>query len=56
MFGIEDKWVAGAYVLCIASTVLCLVYGAINWNRGDDEVKPEDRQWVADEKKVEEEL
>ena len=35
MLGIEDKYVALAYILCIASTLLCVVYGVINWNKGD---------------------
>jgi hypothetical protein len=34
MSGIEDKWVAGVYLLCIGSTILCVIYGVINWNRG----------------------
>lgn len=56
MLGIEDKYVALAYILCIASTILCVVYGAINWNRGDDTTKDEDIRWAQEEKKVEEEL
>lgn len=56
MLGIEDKYVAVAYLLCIVSTVLCVLYGAVNWNRGDEPMKGEDVQWAADEKKVEEEL
>lgn len=55
MFGIEDMWVWLAYLLCIASTLLCILYGAIMWNRGDDSVREEDRQWAQEEKKVEEE-
>ena len=54
--GIDDGWVSAAYVLCVLSTLLCVVYGLINWNRGDDEVKKEDAEWAAHEKKVEEEL
>lgn len=56
MFGLEDKYVSLAYLLCILSTVLCVVYGLVNWNRGDDSVKPEDLTWEAKEKKAEEEL
>ena len=56
MFGIEDGYVSLAYLLCIASTLLCVVYGVINWNRGDDEVKPVDQEWAKHEAKVEEEL
>jgi hypothetical protein len=56
MLGIEDKWVALAYVLCIASTLLCLLYGWLNWNRGEEELKQEDIRWAAEEDKVEEKL
>ena len=56
MLGIEDKVVALAYILCIASTILCLIYGAINWNRGDTEAKPKDIHWAEEEKEVEKEF
>jgi hypothetical protein len=56
MFGLEDKYVSLAYLLCILSTVLCVVYGLVNWNRGDDSIKQEDIRWEQAEKKVEEEL
>ncbi|MHC4998980.1 MAG: symporter small accessory protein [Planctomycetota bacterium] len=56
MLGIEDKGVLTAYLLCIASTLLCVIYGFINWNKGDEEVQPDDVKWAAEEKKVEEEI
>jgi hypothetical protein len=56
MFGLEDKYVSLAYLLCILSTVLCVIYGLVNWNRGDDSVQQEDIHWEQAEKKVEEEL
>ena len=56
MLGIEDKFVWLAYLLCILSTLLCVVYGALNWNRGDEQVKGEDVQWAAEENRVEKEL
>ena len=57
MLGIEDKWVAAAYLLCIGSTVLCAVYGLIMWNRGGrPEQTAKDVRWAEEEKKVEEEL
>lgn len=56
MLGIESKGVLLAYMLCIASTLLCVVYGAINWNKGQDEPQPDDVTWAKEEKKVEEEL
>jgi len=56
MFGIEDTYVWLGYLLCIASTVLCVIYGLITWNRGDKAVDQEDIQWAAEEEKVEEEI
>ena len=56
MLGIEDKWVALAYLLCRVSAVLCLVYGWFNWNRGDETVQEEDIHWAAEEDKSEEKL
>ena len=56
MLGINDTWVMLAYGLCIASSLLCVIYGLINWNRGDDSVNEEDVHWAEEEKKVEEEL
>jgi len=56
MFGIEDTYVWLVYLLCIASTVLCVIYGLITWNRGDEAVEQEDIQWAAEEEKVEEEI
>lgn len=35
VFGIEDPWIWGVYVLIVLSTILCIVYGLINWNKGE---------------------
>lgn len=56
MLGIDDPWVWSAYLLCIASTVACVVYGAAMWNRGDEPVAKEDVRWAAEEKEIEKEL
>ena len=56
MFGIEDKSVWAAYLLCILSTLLCVAYGLISWNRGEDVVDREDIAWVSEEEKLEEGL
>jgi hypothetical protein len=56
MFGIEDRAVWLAYLLCLASALLCVVYGLLMWNRGDEEMHAADVHWAAEEKKVEEEL
>ena len=50
MLGIEDPGVWLAYVLCIVSVIISIVYGAANWNKGDEPVYPEDVKWVKDEK------
>ncbi len=54
--GIDDPYVWLAYVLCLASSLLCVIYGLLNWNRGDDHVEAEDVAWAQHEKEVEEEL
>ncbi len=50
LLGIQDIWVWLAYILSILSTVLCVVYGLINWNKGEEPVKPEDVDWAKEEK------
>ena len=37
MLGLGDGWVFAAYILCVLSAILCLVYGIINWNKGAEE-------------------
>lgn len=49
MFGIHDTSVLLAFLLCIISTLLCLVYGIVQWNKGSDEPKSEDAAWVKHE-------
>ena len=58
MFGIEDPWVALAYILCILSALLCLIWGVLKWNKDDSTIESEDeiRQWAEEEDRVEEEL
>jgi hypothetical protein len=48
--GIQDIWVWLAYILCILSTALCVVYGLVNWNKGEEPVKPDDTAWAKEEK------
>ena len=40
MLGLGDIGVSLAYILTLASTALCAVYGFINWNRpaGQEEI------------------
>ncbi|MBN2211543.1 MAG: hypothetical protein JW709_09130 [Sedimentisphaerales bacterium] len=56
MLGIEDIWVSGAYLLCICSSLLCVIYGLIAWNKGEAEVTPEDMEWALKEDEVQEKL
>ena len=58
MLGLSDRWIAAAYLLCLLSTLLCVVYGAIAWNKGDGMGgdAEEDRHWEEEEKELEEEL
>jgi hypothetical protein len=57
MLGIQDKWVFLAYSFSILSALLCVVYGAFWWNKGDEPVKKEDVQWMKEEvEEVEEAL
>lgn len=48
--GIQDPWVAIAYLLSIGGAFLCVVYGFTHWNQGDEPVKPEDVKWAKEEK------
>lgn len=36
MFGIADASIWLVYFLCIASALLCVVYGLKNWNKGNE--------------------
>jgi hypothetical protein len=58
MLGIEDPWVILAYILCIASALLCLIWGILKWNVNDADEEPEEeiRHWAEEEERVEEEL
>ncbi len=56
MLGLKDPWIWSVYLLCILSALFCIIYGAVNWNRGEETVFPEDVKWVKDEEEVEEEL
>lgn len=53
MLGIKDPWIWAAYVLCILSTLMCVVYGIIYWNKGDDSMpKKEDKVWAKEEDEI----
>ena len=59
LLGIPDFWIWSAFVLCLASAALCVIYGVINWNKGaDDESNQikEEATWEVKEIEVEEKL
>ncbi len=33
MLGLSDPWIILAYALSVFSSLLCIVYGAIKWNK-----------------------
>ena len=53
MLGIDDPQIWLAYLLSILSAIACIIYGVMNWNKGDEPVSPEDKKWVKDEKEIE---
>ncbi len=40
MLGFGDAWVATAYLLCLASTALCVVWALVHWNREEEMPAP----------------
>ena len=57
--GLEDFGIVAAYVLSILSTLLCVVYGLINWNKGAEEEPvqiQEESEWETNQNKIDEEL
>jgi hypothetical protein len=43
MLGFADAGVAAAWLLCLASTALCVGYGLWKWNEEDEAAGREDR-------------
>jgi hypothetical protein len=58
MLGLGDIWVTFIFYLTILSVVLCVVYGIVNWNKGQDEneLASKEKQWKKDESNIEEGL
>ena len=56
ILGIDGPWVSLAYVLCILSSLACVIYGVANWNKGAEDQSLEDVEWNKEEAKIEEEL
>lgn len=59
MMGFDDGSVFWAWFLMILSSLGCVVYGILNWNKGEDVSELEAREeakWDAEEKHIEKEL
>jgi hypothetical protein len=54
MLGINDPWIWGVYLLCIFSTLLCVIYGLKNWNKGGEIEEKEISEEAAWEEQEEE--
>lgn len=46
MLGIDSWGVLAAYVLCLISAMLCVIYGLWRWNRDDAADDSSDVQWA----------
>jgi len=59
MLGIKDPWILTAYLLCFLSALACVIYGCLNWNKGNEneqEEFSEGAKWEKDELQIEETL
>ncbi len=57
MLGFSDPWIAAGYLLCLLATALCVVYGAINWNNGDEPPPTdEDAKWAEEKERIDDSL
>ena len=55
MLGISGWGCWLAYIICILSTILCIIYGIVMWNRGaEEEDEVEIAKWVKGEREIEE--
>lgn len=56
MLGIPYAGIYIPYLLCLASAVLCVVYGIVNWNKGGEEDEGETIALEAKEQEIKENL
>ena len=56
MLGLGDFSVSLAFILCLLSSLVCVVYGAVNWNKGEEPPAPDDEAWAKAEEEFEEEF
>jgi hypothetical protein len=55
MIGISDPWILAGYALCILTTLVCVAYGALNWDRGREDERSqmaEEAKWERKEKEA----
>lgn len=54
MLGLEGIAVPLGFVLTILSTILCIIYGLLNWNKGyiTEEELQQEKTWKKSEAKV----
>lgn len=50
MLGFSDFWVFLGYMLTICSSLLCLIYGIMNWRKGVNEKDGDYREEIRWEK------
>lgn len=58
MLGMGDFSIFLVYVLCIASALLCVLYGLFSWNKGaeKEEELRKDVEWEKEDKEITENL
>ena len=58
VLGLGDFSIFLVYVLCIASAVLCVIYGVVNWNKGKepDQDLEKDKEWESKDTEIKEDL
>lgn len=57
MFGIPDPGIWMGYLLSVLSLILCIVYGAWNWNNGSEPAQEDpaaDLEWEQMEEEIKE--
>lgn len=57
VLGLPDPWVAAAILLSVLITAVCVIYGFLRWNKGDN-TPPGDEtiRWAREEREIDEEL
>lgn len=59
MLGIDDFWIYIAYLLTVVVVIICVIYGIVNWNKGDKESAEElasDLAWLEHETEINDEF